>query len=211
MSAVGSLKSIWSPTDRRSYLTRRESELTGQEVIPVEKVIVAFEGEKTARKFAEILEGSVAGCIICHNADEVKRLVSKRELRVVICGYKLHNLTAEELMEDLPSTTIMLVIAAQSQLDLCENDDIFHLPAPVSRSDLMASVRLALQMSHRLERMVRPRRNEEEKQIIEQAKAVLMDRHGMTEGQAHRFIQKRSMDNGTKMVQTARVILDDLM
>ena len=180
-------------------------------MIPVEKVIVAFEGEKTARKFAEILEGNVASCIICHNADEVKRMVSKRELRVVVCGYKLHNLTAEELMEDLPPTTIMLVIAVQSQLDLCENEDIFHLPAPVSRSDLMASVRLALQMSHRLERMVRPRRNEEEKQIIEQAKAVLMDRHGMTEDQAHRFIQKRSMDNGTKMVQTARLILDDLM
>lgn len=179
-------------------------------MLPVEKVIVAFEGEKTAARFAEILEGNVASCVICHNADEVKRMVSKREIRVIVCGYKLHNMTAEELMEDLPATTIMLMIATQSQLDLCENDDIFHLTAPVSRSDLLASVQLALQMSHRLERMVRPRRNEEENKIIEQAKAVLMERHGMTEEQAHRFIQKRSMDNGTKMVQTARLILEDL-
>lgn len=178
--------------------------------MPVDKVIVAFEGEKTALKFADILEQEAASCIICHSPDEVKRIVAKRDLGVVVCGYKLRNQTAEELMDDLPPTTIMLVIAAQGQLDLCENEDIFRLPAPVSRGDLLASVRMALQMSHRLERMVRPRRNEEEKQIVEQAKAILMERHGMTEDQAHRFIQKRSMDNGTKMVQTAQVILNDL-
>ncbi|MCD8145608.1 MAG: ANTAR domain-containing protein [Oscillospiraceae bacterium] len=175
----------------------------------MEKVIVAFEGEKTARKFAEILEGNVASCIVCHTPDEVKRVVAKRDLSVVVCGYKLRSQTAVELMENLPSTTIMLVIATQNQLDLCDSEDIFRLPAPVSRGDLLASVRMALQMSHRLERMARPQRNEEEKQIIEQAKALLMDRHDMTEDQAHRFIQKRSMDNGTKMVQTARLILDD--
>lgn len=178
--------------------------------MPVDKVVVAFEGEKTAQKFADILEQEAASCIVCHSPDEVKRIVAKRELGVVVCGYKLRNQTAEELMEDLPSTTIMLVIASQVQLDMCGNEDIFRLPAPVSRSDLLASVKMALQMSHRLERMVRPRRNEEEKQLIDQAKGILMDRHGMTEEQAHRFIQKRSMDNGTKMVQTAQLILNDL-
>ena len=112
-------------------------------------------------------------------------------------------------MADLPDSCILLVIATQAQLQFCDNEDIFRLPAPVSRSDLMASVRLALQMEHRLEKLVRPRRNEEEKAIIEQAKALLMERNGMTEEQAHRFIQKRSMDNGTRMVQTARLVLND--
>ena len=35
-----------------------------------------------------------------------------------------------------------------------------------------------------------------------------MNRNCMTEEQAHRFIQKRSMDTGAKMVQTAMKILD---
>ena len=34
-----------------------------------------------------------------------------------------------------------------------------------------------------------------------------MDRNGMTEEQAHRFLQKKSMDSGVKMVQTARLVL----
>ena len=35
-----------------------------------------------------------------------------------------------------------------------------------------------------------------------------MDRNGMTEEQAHRFLQKSSMDNGTKLLQTAQTVLD---
>ena len=55
----------------------------------MDKVILAFEGERTAVRVRDILEGSgVAGCLICHSAAEVKRLVSKQHVPVVICGYK---------------------------------------------------------------------------------------------------------------------------
>ena len=35
-----------------------------------------------------------------------------------------------------------------------------------------------------------------------------MDRHGMTEAQAHRFLQKKSMDSGAKLIQTAQLVLE---
>jgi response regulator NasT len=44
---------------------------------------------------------------------------------------------------------------------------------------------------------------------VEEAKKLLMERNGMTEEQAHRYIQKQSMDGGTRMIQTARLILGD--
>ena len=34
-----------------------------------------------------------------------------------------------------------------------------------------------------------------------------MERNQMTEEQAHRYIQKRSMDNGTGLLETAQMIL----
>ena len=43
--------------------------------------------------------------------------------------------------------------------------------------------------------------------MIEQAKAVLMERNSFSEDEAHRYIQKRSMDNGTGLVETAQMIL----
>ncbi len=177
----------------------------------MDKVIVAFEGEKTAQRFAEIIESSyIAKCIICHSADEVKRTVEKRDVHVVVSGYKMRGWTAMDLVEDLPDTVMMLVVATQSKLDLCEVDEIFPLPAPVSQADLIIAVRMAMQMGRRLERLSRPKRSDEDKQVIDQTKKALMNLYHITEDQAHRMIQKRSMDNGTRMVQMARMLLEEL-
>ena len=127
---------------------------------------------------------------------------------MVVCGYKLGDQTAELLFDDLPPACAMLVLAPQDRLDLLENGDIFRLPSPVTRGDLLASVRLLLQVGRRLERYGRPRRAEEERALIDRAKALLMDRHGLSEAQAHYYLQKKSMDSGAKLVQTARLVLD---
>ena len=53
------------------------------------------------------------------------------------------------------------------------------------------------------------RRCPEDEALLTQAKAFLMERHGMTEAEAHRFLQKQSMNNGVKMVDTARRVLEE--
>lgn len=175
----------------------------------MEKVILAFEGEKTTAKVRDILERSgAAECLICHSAAEVKRLVNKQHIPVVLCGYKLRDETAEALSTDLPFSCSILVLAVQNLLDMIESENVFKLAAPVSRNDLLSSVRMLTQMSRRMERYSRPRHSQEEKEVIERAKALLMDRNGMTEEQAHRFLQKKSMDSGEKLLQTAQMVLD---
>ena len=174
----------------------------------MEKVIVAFAGLQNGKRIREILESSgTADCVICRSAAEVKRTVSHQRITTVICGFKLPDQTAQDLFEDLPTSCAMLMVAVQGLLDLCQNEDIFRLASPVRRSDLIASVKMLIQMGHRLEKFVRPRRTEEEQAVILRAKELLMDRHGMTEEQAHRFLQKKSMDSGAKLAQTARLVL----
>lgn len=175
----------------------------------MEKVIVAFENDKSCWRIKELLENSgTASCVVCKSADQVKQAVNKLHITTVVCGYKLADESAEGLFDDLPTSCAMLVVAVQSLLDLCQNEDIFKLSSPVSKGDLIASVRMLLQVGHRLERFIKPRRSEEEQVIIRQAKEVLMERHGMTEAQAHRFLQKRSMDSGAKLIQTAQLVLE---
>jgi AmiR/NasT family two-component response regulator len=50
-------------------------------------------------------------------------------------------------------------------------------------------------------------RSEEEINLISEAKALLMERNNLTEEEAHRYMQKRSMDNGTGLTETAQMIL----
>lgn len=174
----------------------------------MEKVVVAFESAKSGERIREILESSgTAGCVVCRSADQVRRLVHKQHIGAVVCGYKLSDDVSENLFHDLPDYCSMLLIASQEQLDMLGTEDIFKLAAPVSRGDLTASVRMLIQFSHRLEKFIRPQRSVEERAVIESAKELLMARNGMTEEEAHRFLQKRSMDTGAKMVQTAQLVL----
>ena len=176
----------------------------------MESVIVAFEHEKACMRIKEILEsGGVASCLLCRSAAEVKRTVYQQRVGAILCGYKFPDQSAQDLFDDLPPSCAMLMIAPQSMLELVGNQDIFRLPLPVSRGDLLASTRMLLQVSRRLERQERPRRTEAEQAVVERAKAMLMASRGISEEQAHRYLQKRSMDTGSRLAQTARAVLEE--
>ena len=50
-------------------------------------------------------------------------------------------------------------------------------------------------------------RSEEDKKVINQAKALLMERHHMTEPEAHKYLQKCAMDSGSDMLETAEMVI----
>ncbi len=186
-----------------------------------------------------IENGGEFSCVVCRTADQVRRAARKLRLDIVVCGFKLGEESCESLFYDLPQRCSMLMVAPQAQLDLCEGEGIFKLRAPVRRSELMASVRLLSQVAQSATRAVvagaagndasqvaqsassqvargassqgrsPAQRSQEERELVERAKAVLMGRHGMTEEQAHRFLQKQSMDNGARLTDTARLVLAD--
>ena len=60
----------------------------------------------------------------------------------------------------------------------------------------------------RRKQRLRPKeRNMEEQNLIMRAKELLMERNNMTESEAHRYIQKCSMDSGTNLVETAQMVI----
>ena len=174
-------------------------------------VIVAFEGTANGAKIKEILESEGEfSCLVCRSAAEVKRAANKQHRCIIVCGFKLADETCEDLFYDLPAGCFMLMVAPQSKLELNGTEGIFKLQSPVRRGELLASVRMLVQFQRYIPREKGPaKRDGEEQRLIQRAKAVLMDRHGMTEAQAHRFLQKQSMDNGAKLTDTARLVLAD--
>ncbi|MCX7714946.1 MAG: ANTAR domain-containing protein [Clostridia bacterium] len=174
----------------------------------MESVILAFTKEEISQKLKRMLESSgitVSG--ICRSKAEIMRYIEDLDAGVVITEAKLSDATARSICEDLPPGFSVMVIATASQRDLLTNSEIFVLTLPINSIELASSVNVLLK-SHEKGKYKKAERKEEEKKIIEEAKLVLMERHMMTEEQAHRFIQKRSMDMGLKMIDTARMILN---
>ena len=50
-------------------------------------------------------------------------------------------------------------------------------------------------------------RSDEDRREIDRAKKILMEKNNMTEQEAHRYIQKISMDSGTGMAETAQMVI----
>lgn len=174
----------------------------------MEKIIAAFEKQSNALHIREILENEGLGSVlICASGAEVRRVLVFEPVRLVVCGFKLPDGACAYLRDDLSPGCAMLMLAARHHLDLCGREDIFKLAAPAGRSDLTASVRMLL--TPRPRPAPRTVRSAEEQAAIRRAKELLMDRNGMTEAQAHRFLQKQSMDNGDTLTETARRLLED--
>lgn len=177
----------------------------------MQTVIVAFESGGSSARIRDVLESDGEfSCLVCRSAAEVKRAVRKQHPCIIVCGFKLADETCENLFYDLPGGCFMLMVGPQNKLELSETEGIFKLPSPVRRGELLASVRMLVQFQRYIPREKgAAKRGGEEQRLIARAKAVLMDRHGMTEEQAHRFLQKQSMDNGVKLTDTARLVLAD--
>ena len=93
---------------------------------------------------------------------------------------------------------------------LFRSEDVVCLPMPLKVHDLVSTLEMMAQTQARRRRKQRQQpkqRSSEEKGLIDQAKRLLMERNGMTEEEAHRYIQKCSMDSGTNLIETAQMVI----
>jgi response regulator NasT len=68
-------------------------------------------------------------------------------------------------------------------------------------------LRQGIQRRRKKRREAAKNRSAEQKAVIAEAKALLMERNHMSEEEAHRYLQKSSMDSGTNMLETAQMVL----
>lgn len=85
------------------------------------------------------------------------------------------------------------------------------LAMPVKAFDLLQTAGMLLDTLERRKRKRRMRpktRSEEDRKLIGKAKEILMQNHNMTEEEVHRYLQKKSMDSGTNLVEMSKMVLE---
>ncbi len=136
---------------------------------------------------------------------------------VLLCTYAMNDMTAYELYKIKPDNFEMVVLLSARQRAILVGKGMVCINVPVNRNDLIETLAMLL-IDNKWSRLnsfgrkdQKPHRTEEEKQIIFKAKALLMDRNNMTEPEAHRFMQKKSMDTGESLVNIANQILNGVL
>lgn len=147
---------------------------------------------------------------VCTTGSQVISIANNLDSGIVISGYRFKDMHYSELNNYLPKGFEMLLIASPTKLEECTDNNIVCLSLPIKKNDLMNTLQMmSYQYSRRKKKLKEApkQRSEEEKQLLVNAKKLLMERNNMTEEEAHRYVQKTSMDSGTNMIETAEMIL----
>lgn len=175
----------------------------------MDRIVVAFANEEAQRRILRLLASNGwEPSLCCASGAEAIRAARKLGSAIVVCGFKLRDMTATDLAADLRGTAVLLVVSSAVNLDMCEGENLYKLATPAARSDFFATLEMLRRFEEKNLHHPPPKRREEEQKLIRTAKELLMDVNRMTESEAHRFLQKRSMDSGMKLVEMAQYIID---
>lgn len=139
----------------------------------------------------------------CASGSALRRTISESEDCIVILLGRLPDCKADELVWDYGERVQVLLIARPEILDDCESKEVFKLAVPTSGGAVLG----ALEVLNQLHSMRAPRRMGTERQVVEQAKGILMRQLGLTEPEAHHLMQKYAMNHGVRMADYAADIL----
>jgi hypothetical protein len=196
----------------------------------VRSLIIAFPDLELSRKVRSLfLSRGLPVQGICHTGAQVLQMAGLSEGGgVIICQFRFSDMGAQEVMSLLTDDFDMLVLVTPRQVGAINGPGIFTLTQPFNGQILLESAQQLLETRQSAGNAIstsgKPRttsshgrpadqekpahgRNTEEQRIIEQAKYLLMNRKHLTEAEAHRYLQKRSMETGVRLVDLARKVI----
>lgn len=172
-------------------------------------VLIVLPKAEDGKKVRKILMSHGFSHVFAYpTASALLQEVNQYSCGLVISGYRLKDMYYRELAESLPPYFDLVLMGSASTIS--EADAGILSPAtPLKVYDLVNTVGMVLtQLERRLRQKKQPKkRSQREENYIRNAKFLLMERNHLSEEEAHRYIQKSSMDSGTNMVETAQMIL----
>ncbi len=156
--------------------------------------------------------------------DEAVTLVDELAPELVILDIKMPGMDGLAAAKHIAGArrSAVLILTAFSQRELVtearDAGALAYLVKPFQRSELLPAIEVALGRfaeMKALESEMQALRAEnrtledqlETRRLVDRAKGILMDRHGMKEGQAFSFIQRTAMRSRTKMHEVSAQVI----
>lgn len=174
-------------------------------------IIIAFPKKEIAQNIKRILaQSGYSVAAVCLTGAAALASMSQLDEGILVCGFRFVDMMYSELYAYMPKSFQMLLVASAENVMEKDVDNLICVSTPLKVHELLETIEMMeYQNSRRKKKKKRQpkERSDEERQIIEDAKRLLMNRNSFSEEEAHRYIQKRSMDNGTSLIETAQMVL----
>lgn len=147
---------------------------------------------------------------VCTSGANVLSTIDDYNDGIVVCGYKLTDMLFSELRANMPGDFEMILLASAGKISDADCEGVVPVLMPLKAADFVNTVAM---LSMNIARKKKKRKNipktrsDEDRREIDRAKKILMEKNNMTEQEAHRYIQKISMDSGTGMAETAQMVI----
>ncbi len=151
------------------------------------------------------------------DGDAAVRLAREQRPQLVIMDIKMPGLDGLQAAERITEQDLgaVLILTAFSQRDLvhraAEAGAMGYVVKPFQKADLMPAIEIALARYSQLSALRKETASVSEqlavRKLVDRAKGVLMDRDGMSEAAAFRFLQKRAMDQRRPLREVAEDVL----
>lgn len=167
-------------------------------------IIVVYPDKKTAMLLRTLIEKS--GCHvshICANGRTALEIAQEKESGVIVCPFFMRDMSSAELAEALPADFDVVALSKNGREQYMGN--MLTVAMPVNAAEFVQTVTILASSSSGF-----TKRSGSENDYIMKAKQALITVKGMSEMQAHKYLQKLSMNSGKKLLQTAMDILDEL-
>lgn len=180
----------------------------------------------SSRSFTEQLAGFIRDSFnssvrAVETAYQARSILDSGNFDLAVINVPLPDESGVELAEFIAETTItgciVTVKAEKAELlsERLEKSGVPVIPKPLSKSvfyRLAKTAELALRRSQMLyEKLLQLEGKIEEIKTVDKAKFLLMEHRGMTENEAHSYVEHYAMNKRKKKEQAAREIIDNIM
>lgn len=172
--------------------------------VNLKDIIVVYPKKETALSIRSLIEKSGFHVShVCALGSSALEIAQEKQNGVIVCPFVMRDISAAELAEQVPQGFDIIALSNSGSEQYMGN--LITLPVPMDRNDFLNTVHMLASS-----RSSFTRRTGADGEYISKAKEALISLKGMSESQAHKFLQQESMKSGKKISAVAMDILDRL-
>ena len=171
-------------------------------------VFPAFTNQQTCQRLSRALRAEGLPLMETHIAGAtVIRAVRRSGGGLVLCGPRLSDMTAADLSRILGEAALVVVLQRSSRCPENAGEGLVLMEMPLNVRELAEKIRFLLRSEEKRQWALHRNRSAQEEETIRLAKLLLSERHNIDEGDAHRLLQRVSMQEGIRMSLVAQRII----